>query len=78
MPSETVLQVITVEIRVRRIDGAHDLLHLGRGDAELAALPLAFLLAMSLGWMFANYLLKALCGALCLRKVQSSLFKGEE
>jgi uncharacterized membrane protein YbhN (UPF0104 family) len=40
--------------------------------------PEEMLLAISLAWMFSNYLLKALFGALCLRKVQSNLFKGEE
>jgi uncharacterized membrane protein YbhN (UPF0104 family) len=39
--------------------------------------PEEMLLAISLAWMFSNYILKALFGALCLRKVQSSLFTGE-
>ncbi|MFO1519363.1 MAG: lysylphosphatidylglycerol synthase transmembrane domain-containing protein [bacterium] len=39
--------------------------------------PEELLFALALLWMFANYILKALFGALCLKRVQGNLFKGE-
>jgi uncharacterized membrane protein YbhN (UPF0104 family) len=43
--------------------------------AQHSATPQEILLAMSLSWMFANYFLKALFGAVCLKRFQPALFK---
>lgn len=37
--------------------------------------PAELLLAASILWMFANYLLKALCGAICLKAISKDLFQ---
>lgn len=63
------VQAATIELLQGHVTG--NILASGVSPAEI-------LFAMSLSWMFANYLLKALCGLLFLNRVDREMFREEE